>query len=183
MRGGPAGHRIATRRQAQIEQIRKRQDQAFRFYADQRLTLTEIGRRLGVSTKTAWYDVTAAADRIDRDEPYLADRKILIAKVQRNLDTVAKAHLPKVRTKASADVILAVLRDERKLHGLDPKDDAVPADRVLGFVRDLVGLVLASVPDEATRKVILAAGRQRLARLVANPTIDLPPQPEPEKDK
>lgn len=151
------------RRTARVLAQRKR---AWLLKTEKNLTFMEIGKQLGVSNKTAWeyyygHIADMKAEGVDETRRIL-DRHQLV------LDKIIQTHLKRVASRGSAEILVAALSREAKLHGLDKSTKVgFSAEQVVALVRAITGLFLDVVQDPGLRRKFSDGLRRRLPGPVA----------------
>lgn len=158
---GPPAHAEAVRRARDEERIAARRAKAWRLFAVEELTFDQIGKRLNVSGKTAFYDVQAV--RRARKDAGLLDADFLADRQQATIRTVIRTHLPKRDRVESARVILQALEREARLNGLDRQREAgYTAEQVVALAKALAADLLAAFPATEERRRIADVFRRRM---------------------
>ena len=182
---GPGGHKQSIQGARDERRILVRQQDASRLYVDQMLTYEEIGKRLGTSIKTAWYDVDAARARLYADAT--AETRAILQRQQALIDRLYKAHQRQATrktspSKSSSEVVLEVMGHEAKLRGLYPeRKQGYSLDQVLSILRNYTGIVMDAlrgiedgrVPVPAARGLIAQGLREQMGPVGRQVTIDV----------
>lgn len=149
--GGPAAHKLAVRKAQAAEALASRRAKAWKLYITEGVTFVELGKRLGVSNKTAWEDVMFVYRAIQASPA--SSTAALRGRQQAILDKVISTHLPRRSSNASATTILNALNREARLHGLDK---TLPAgyslEQVLTLVRRLTTAFHRIIADTELRR-------------------------------
>lgn len=161
--GGPPAHREAVKVARRKVEILERQNRAWELFVAG-ATFKQIGEACQVSAKTAWYDCKAVLERLEAEQALNA--VTLITRQQARLDALHRAHFPKRDESDSAQILLAISRREAQLHGLDKKrDDVVPVEQVLSFVKNITATFMEIVVDAEMRRKFLMGLRQQMGPL------------------
>lgn len=150
---GPAGNKAAKRRHRQLLDTLRRQKRAWTLYIDpaKHLTLDDVGKRLGVSGKTVWYDIAAVRDRLIATGALDAD--IIRLRQQHQLERIRSAHWRKRAAVGNAGVLLDIAKREAALNGLDLKrTDAWTPAQVTELVQRITAGFLRVVSDVELRR-------------------------------
>lgn len=171
--GGPAGHREAVKALNDEERILKRRADAYRLFKDESLTFTEIGKKLGVSNKTAWEDVNAYRQVIQHE--FAVDGDMIRHRILANLRHIYRTHSKKTASAASAKVMLDSLAQERKLLGVDLSDttSTYTGEQVMGVIQAICRLFMELVADQDLR-LQFATGVRRKVKLEMRSAIPIP---------
>jgi len=104
---GKASSREAVRKAEEEVARAKRRRAAWELWIGERLTFEQVGARLGVSGKTAWYDCVAHRDELVRAE--LLNPETLRVRQLGAIDAVVGAHWKNRRKKLSIGLDSPVL--------------------------------------------------------------------------
>jgi hypothetical protein len=181
-RGGPPAHDESVRALADAEARQKKVVACYEDYLSGALTYDEVGKKHGVSGKTAWEYVQARLKQL-REAGMIDDAALLRARQETIIRKVLATHMRKRERKASADVIIAALRHESQLLGLNRQVDG-PRGYTLEQVNQLVSALvrgfMAAFTDESNRRKVLAVFEQVGPQfLPAAPDVDVEPEKEP----
>lgn len=158
--GGPPAHGEAVMRAKKRAEICERQQKSWELFVAG-ATFKQIGEALGVSNKTAWCDCRAVLDRLESDVSITAES--LVRRQLSRLDAIHRAHYPNRKDPESAGILLSISRREAQLMGLDKKrDDVIPVDQVMSFVRNITSLFMNIVADQEKRRAFVQGLRQQM---------------------
>ena len=172
-RGGPPSHKSAIARAQELELITERGRRAWQLFVGG-ATFNQIGKELGVSGKTAYYDCIS----VKKAMPLvlgIEGLELLKARALDRIQAMILTHWPNRGKKPSADVIKGMLEREAAMLGLDaPKTPQ-------GFTADEVARILSGISvdirqivTDATMLRAIHVALQRRSGLLAS--AETPPE-------